>query len=203
MATDRRTIDTQLEYQVDRGSAQNINFLKHLRVAHQTAARIGVPNKANNIAVFDNLSFSLYFVDMDGVCYPRDGVSIDYASNDYFDHYKDLKLFYEENVREELVSPFINYTGMKKNYHFQVIDPKFQVDHFNPKEIQLHGEYRGATIMTRLFTILFRHSEFKMISLSNKILEVTVTWDRLGVITFWIINPKIDNTYIARFDVKR
>ena len=98
------------------GSAQNINNLKHLRVAHQTAARIGVPNKANNIAIFDNLSFRLYFVDMDGVRYRRDGVSIDYASNDYFDHYRDFKLFYEENVREELVSPFINYTGMKKNY---------------------------------------------------------------------------------------
>ena len=54
-STDRKTVDTQLEYQIDIGSAQNINSPKNLIKAHQTGARIGVPNKVNNVAFFDNL----------------------------------------------------------------------------------------------------------------------------------------------------
>ena len=46
-----KTVDTQLENLVDIGSAQNINSPKCLIVADETAARIRVPNKANNIAV--------------------------------------------------------------------------------------------------------------------------------------------------------
>ena len=54
-STDRKTVDSQLDYQVDIGSAENINSLKYLIVAHQTAARIGVPNRTKNIAIFNNL----------------------------------------------------------------------------------------------------------------------------------------------------
>ena len=43
-STDRKTGSTQLEYQVDIGSAQFINSAEYLTVAHQTEARIGVPN---------------------------------------------------------------------------------------------------------------------------------------------------------------
>ena len=53
-STHRKTVDTRLEYQVDIRSTQNIDSPKYLIVAHQTAARTGVPNKANNVAVFDN-----------------------------------------------------------------------------------------------------------------------------------------------------
>ena len=55
-------------------------------MVHQTAARIGVPNKAEYIAFFHNLNVRKYHVDIDGVRHPRDGVSIDYASKDYLDH---------------------------------------------------------------------------------------------------------------------
>jgi len=55
-STDRKTINTQLEYQVGIGSAQNINSPKNFKVAHQMEARVGVPNKGENIAVFDNLN---------------------------------------------------------------------------------------------------------------------------------------------------
>ena len=84
-STDRKTIYTQLKYQVDIGSAQNIFSPKNLIVTNQTAARIGVPNEANNIAAFDNLNVRKDCVDNDGVRYPRDGVSIDYALNDCVD----------------------------------------------------------------------------------------------------------------------
>ena len=55
-STDTKTVGSQLEYQIDVGSAQNINGPKYLIVAHQTAAGVGIRNKANNIAVFDNLN---------------------------------------------------------------------------------------------------------------------------------------------------
>jgi len=37
--SDRKSVDTQLEYQVDMGSAQNINSPKYSKVAQQTASR--------------------------------------------------------------------------------------------------------------------------------------------------------------------
>ena len=169
--SDRKTIETQLEYQVHIGSAQNINSQKYLLVAHQTAARIGVPNKANNVAVFDNLDVRKYFVDFDGVRY-RDVVSVGYTSNDFLDQYRDFKVFYKEYVGEELLSPLINYTGMKNKYLIQVIDLRFQVDHNNPRTFQLHQEYRSATNNARLFMILIRHSEINVISDGIKITEV-------------------------------
>ena len=157
----RRTVDTQLEYQVDIGSAQNINSPKYLIVAHQTAARAGIPKKANNIAIFNNLNVRKYHVDIDGERNPRDGVSIDYASNDYLDQCGDLKIFYKEYVGEELLNPFTSYTDKKNKCPIQVIDRRFPVDHINPKKNQLHQEYRVATNNARLFLRLIRHGEIR------------------------------------------
>ena len=50
-STDRETVDTQLENQVDIGSAQNNNSPIYLIVAHLTATKKGVPIKTNNIAI--------------------------------------------------------------------------------------------------------------------------------------------------------
>ena len=55
-STDGKTVEAQLEYQVDIGPAQNTNSPKFLIVGQQPAARIGVPNKAKNITVSDNLN---------------------------------------------------------------------------------------------------------------------------------------------------
>ena len=63
---------------------------------------------------------------------------------------------------------------MKNRYPIQIFDLRFQVDHFNPKEIQLHQEHTCATNNARLFTILIRHRYFEMISDGNKITEVIV-----------------------------
>ena len=54
-STVRKTVDTQLGYQIDIGSAQNIRSPKYLIVALQTAVTIGTRNEAVNVAVFDNL----------------------------------------------------------------------------------------------------------------------------------------------------
>ena len=40
--SDRKTVDTQLEYQIDIGSAQNVNSPKYLIAVHQTADRTGL-----------------------------------------------------------------------------------------------------------------------------------------------------------------
>ena len=90
-STDRKTVNTQLEYQVDIGTAQNINSSKYLIVFRQTAARVGVPNEKFIFAIFDNLKVRHYPIDINGVRYLRDGVNIDYTSDDYLDRYRDLK----------------------------------------------------------------------------------------------------------------
>ena len=92
-STDRKFVDTQSEYKVDTGNAQNINSPNYLALTHQMTARIADPNKANNVAVFDNLNVRQCYVDNDRVRYPRDGVSIHYNSNGYIYHYKNLKFF--------------------------------------------------------------------------------------------------------------
>ena len=92
----RKTVDTQLEYEIDISSAQKIDSPINLIAVHQTAARISVPNKVNNIAFFDHLDVRKYHVDIDGVRYPRDDVNVDYGLNDYVDQYRDLKTFYKE-----------------------------------------------------------------------------------------------------------
>ena len=84
-STDRKTVDTQLGYQIDKKIAQNINNPRYLIEAHQIAVRIGVPSETVNVAVFDNLIVWKNLVDIDSVWYPRDGVSIEYTSNDYLD----------------------------------------------------------------------------------------------------------------------
>ena len=104
--------------------------------------------------------------------YPREAVNFDYASIDYLDQYRDLKLFYEEYVGEELLNPFISFTVIRKKYPIQVIGLRFQIDHNNPKKIQLFEEYRGANNNARLFLILFRHRDFKMMSDGKKLLKV-------------------------------
>ena len=69
--------------------------------------------KKNNISIFDNLNVSKYFVEIDGQRYPRDSILTNYPLNDYIDQYRDLKLFYKEDVGEELLNPFVSYPDMK------------------------------------------------------------------------------------------
>ena len=113
---ERNTVHTQLEYQVDIGSAQKVSSPKYLIVAHQTAIRIRAPNKANEIAVFDNLNVRKDHVGIDGVGYPRDGFGLDYALNDYVYQYRVLKLINKEYVGEELLNLIISYTDRKNKY---------------------------------------------------------------------------------------
>ena len=88
---DKKVIHTEVECQVDLRSAHSVNTPKFSIVAHQTAAWIGVPNEANNIAAFDILNVRKFFAKIDSVRRSKYSVSINYAENDYTNQYRGLK----------------------------------------------------------------------------------------------------------------
>ena len=108
--------------------------------AHQTEARSGPANKANFIAIFDNVEVRKYFVEIDGVRYPKNSNDVKYATNDCVNQNRDPKLRYKKFVGEPLSNPFESYPKMKNFYHFQVFDVRIQVNFINPKKFQLFEE---------------------------------------------------------------
>ena len=79
--------------QLDIGCSQNANSPKYLIEAHQSLARLGVPDKGNKITVFDDVKVRNHFVNIDGIRYPKESVSSNYAENDYVDQNRGLCLF--------------------------------------------------------------------------------------------------------------
>ena len=106
--TERKISNDGRELQVAIGSAQKIKSPKYLISAFQTLART-TPNKASIPAIFDSNHVTKYFVEIDGVRYPKDGVLINFEENSYLDHYRDLKLFYKKYVGEELLQTIYHY----------------------------------------------------------------------------------------------
>ena len=74
---------------------------------------MGTPISTKNAAIFDNLDLRNYFVEIDGLRCPRGSSLKNYEQNDYNEQYKNLKLFFKENIGEQLVSPFLSNAGMK------------------------------------------------------------------------------------------
>ena len=125
-------------------------------------------------AIFDDNHVTKYFVEIDGIRYPKDGVLIKFEENSYLDQYRDLKLFYTEYVGEDLLQPYISYPYMKYLYPIQITDLRYQVDHITPKKIQLFEEVSEDPANERLFIILVRNRQVEMISDGKKIIEVKV-----------------------------
>ena len=71
--TERRVVFDTIT-QIDIGSAQQVNSPKYAICAHQTAARLNAPDEGINVSRFDNLNVRKYFVEIDGIRYPRDGI---------------------------------------------------------------------------------------------------------------------------------
>ena len=171
--TERRVISDMIT-QLDIGSSQNVQSPKYLIGSHQTRARADTVNKNNNIAIFDHLNLKKYYVEIDGIRYPRDSVLLNYEQNNYIEQYKDLKLFFREYIGEELMSPFISYPDMKTKYPIEIIDLRHQSDHITPKKIQLFMEYDADPENARFYLILIRRREIELISDGNKLIEVKV-----------------------------
>ena len=123
---------------------------------------------------FDQIDVRKYFIEIDGVRYPRDGVLTNYNQNDYLEQNKDVELFYKEYVGEQLMNPFLSYPDMKDKNPNQVIDLRFQVDHITPKKIQLFEECNIDPNSAKLYIISIRRREIEMISDGNKLIEVKV-----------------------------
>ena len=81
-----------------------------------------------------------YYVEIDGIGYPRDSVLVYYDQNDYIEQYKDIKLFFKEYIGENLMLPFISYTDMKTKNPIEIVDLRHQSDHITPKKSStIHG----------------------------------------------------------------
>ena len=171
--TERKISNDGRELQIDIGSAQGVNSPKYLIAAFQTNVRT-IPNKNSIPAIFDNNHVRKYFVELDGIRYPKDGVITNFDENSYSDQYRDSKLFCKEYVGEHLFHLFISYPDMKYLYPIQIIDLRHQVDHISPKKIQIFEEFSEDPANERLFIILVRHRQIEMISDGNKIIEVKV-----------------------------
>ena len=82
--TERRVISDQIT-QLDIGSSRHIRSPKYMIGAHQTRIRADTANKNNNISIFDNLNLRKYYVEIDGVRYPRDSALMNYEEKDYIE----------------------------------------------------------------------------------------------------------------------
>ena len=133
--SERRVISDMIT-QLDIGSTQKAQSPKYLIGTHQTRARADTANKNNNIAIFDHITLKKYYIEIDGVRYPRDSVLVNYEQNDYIEQYKDLKLFSKEYIGDELMTPFITYLDMKTKYPIEVIDLKHQSDQITLKKFR-------------------------------------------------------------------
>ena len=122
------------------GVSQQVNSPKYMIGAHKTRDRADTANKNNNIAAFDNLNLQKNYVEIDGLRYPRDSVLVNYEQNDYFEQYKDLKLYFKEYVGEEFMTPYMSYPDTKTKYPGKIMVLRHQPDHITPKKIQLLQE---------------------------------------------------------------
>ena len=82
--TERRVISDTIT-QLDIGTSQHVNSPKYLFGAHQTRTRAYTANKKSNIAIFDNLNLQKYYVKINSVRYPRQGVFVNFEQNDYIE----------------------------------------------------------------------------------------------------------------------
>ena len=169
-----RGIISDLLVQNDIGSAQSVNSPKYLNAAHQTSLRTTTPDKKNNIVIFDNLDLRKSYVELDGQRYPRDGVLINYEENDYIQQYNDIKLLFHDYIGERLLQPVVSYPDIRTKYPIDIIDLRRQSDHITPRKIQFFLNYSTDPDNARLFLIIIRRREIKLISDGNKQLEVKV-----------------------------
>jgi hypothetical protein len=154
--TDRRVVNTGLEYQMDIGSSANINAPMYLIYAHQTANR-STSQRPLNPAIFDNMNVQETSVNIDTTRYPDVPYTTDMALNKYTDHYKNIELFYKEYIGEQILSPYISYHDWKTLYPIFITDLRFQNEYISPKKIQLNIKYRADPANARLYTLLIRN----------------------------------------------
>ena len=179
--TDRKPVDTAIEFQIDISSASNIISPLCLIAADQKTQRPDPANPTDNFsnnrfdnAIFDHVEVRKCVSEIDGVRCPKKPVMVNFVENNYLDQYRGLKIFYKEYVGDQLLSPIISHDKMKNYYPIQKIELRFQVDHILPKKIRFFEEYDDNPTNANLYVILIKHRESKIISDGNKIISVEV-----------------------------
>ena len=132
--TERRIISDTIT-QVDIGSSQNVQSPNCLIGAHQMKDKNDGAISTKNVAIYDNLDLRKYCIEIDGQRYPRDSSLMNYEQKDYIEQYKDLEIFFKEDIGEQLLSPLISYPDMKTKYPIEIIDLRHQADHITPKKL--------------------------------------------------------------------
>ena len=57
-----------------------------------------------------------FFVEIDGIRYPKDAVHVIYATNDYVDHYRDPKISFEKYAKKPTFKPFRKLNRCEKTF---------------------------------------------------------------------------------------
>ena len=96
---------------------------------------------------------------------------MNYEKNDYFEQYKNLKIFFNKYIVEQLLNPPLSYPDMKTKYSIRNTDLRHKLDHITPKRLQLFQEYGTDPDNARLFLILVRRREIELISDGNNLIE--------------------------------
>ena len=130
-----------------------------------------MPNEAINIAIFDHLDDRKFFVEINGTRYPRDAFDLDYTKHDNLNQIGKLRAFFRENEAEPMINPSISYTDMRNFYPIQLIDLKFHVDRVSPKKNKLFEEDSAALTNARVFVVLLKHRQIKVISDGQKVAQ--------------------------------
>ena len=127
--TDRKSVTTGKEIQLNINLASNLIFPLYLFAAHQKTQRINpahptenLSNKRFNDANFDNFCANKHFEEIDGIRYPKDPSINYYKKNYYPNQYRDLKSLYKKIVAKEILSSIITYDKMKTIYPIQIIE---------------------------------------------------------------------------------
>ena len=167
-------VNEGLQFEIDIGSAQNVNSPNYLTAAYQSQVGIGVPTKKNKIAVFDGHDVTENFVEMGDQRYPKDSISINSNENEFLDQYRDPKLFYGEYVGVQFLSSHLTDLDMMKTYRNQVVDLRRQVHQITPEKIQLLKKFSADHANARKLVIKIRHREYKLVSDGSGITEIEV-----------------------------
>ena len=136
-ATNRKTVITDVEFLLDKGSSSNIIFPKLLIVAHETEAGA---KKGNNLAKSDRVVIRKYFVETDGLRYPNDCIDVEYSANDYLNQIKTPDWILKDYIGELLSDPSITYPDIKNFYPIQVIDSRLHANHTHLKKQKIFEE---------------------------------------------------------------
>ena len=149
---------------------QKVSSPKYLFGAHQMRDTIDIPISTKNVAIFDNLDVRKYYVEIDGLRYPRDSSLMNYEENDYIGQNRDFKIFFKEYIGKPILNPFISYPDMKTKYPNEIIGLRHQLDRITPKKNQIFPEYGIDPENARYFLILITRRTLEMISNGNKVI---------------------------------